>query len=245
MSCHKIVPLMLVIASVLFCSTTVFAPNQNSVVQSYEPGAVSDSHVGQSSNGLCIGVRVWGLDGTESNQNEVFIYIFNSSLTNGVQDLIAPPGFQRAEIALYDSSGLSVPHTVNATIKRRDYTNYADVPKDAHGVRSHLFSTLGETPMPYEYVTIDKEFRVVKTGHYTLVVKGRVLNINKDSSLSEVRFDPVAIPIYIGNIGTQKTPVNDGRLRLIQAIMISISVALTLWAFFAYMANKRIKELPK
>jgi hypothetical protein len=102
------------------------------------------------------------------SQATAIICLFYVGETNSNRLWIAPPRFQRAEYYLYDSFG------------------------NVHeGLISPPFT------MPYDEASLTNIFQIEHRGDYKLLVKGRIMKINDDSSLSIMEFPLVSLAVHI------------------------------------------------
>jgi hypothetical protein len=148
----------------------------------------SDFVLGQSTNDISIGI-------SSLSCSNIFVCLFYVGQTNSSQLWVAPPQFKRVEYYLYDSSGKAIPYLATYHPASKIYKTILEVPKNVHGV--HKGTMWPPFTMPYDQVTLTNVFQVGHAGDYKLVVKGRIMKINDDSSLSILEFPLVSMPVHL------------------------------------------------
>lgn len=177
----------------LFTSKAADAMNSNSNIIRSNTNYVKYTELyalGEPTNDICVGVL------KKPNPN-FYVCLFYVGQTNSNQLWIAPPQFQRGEYYLYDSSGKAMPYLAKYHPANKIYKTSHEVPKNIH----NLYEGLMGSPftMPYDQIALTNVFQVEQGGDYKLVVKGRIMKINDDSSLSVVKFPPVSLTVHFQN----------------------------------------------
>jgi hypothetical protein len=154
---------------------------------------------GQARSNLCFGAISVSSSARRRSGPDVLFYICNVGPTDAFLDWIAPPGFQRVTLKLYDQLGREVlPWTGNGTLTNRAYRNLKDVPKrqsKAHEGRMGLFPM---SPLTYSQTNIAANFRLSGSGDYRLVAEGHVLRVNRTNlNLSPFAIPTVSIPLHV------------------------------------------------
>jgi hypothetical protein len=166
--------------------------------QTHSNGAVLDTNyasllrqfaLGQPNGNISVGIS------KSSNPTNIFVCLLYAGQTNSSQLWIAPPQFQRDEYYLYDASGNAIPYLASYHPVNKIYKTISEVPRDVHNVSKGLMGP--PFTMPYEQISLTKVFQIEHGGDYKLVVKGRIMKINDDSTLSVMVFPPVSLLIYL------------------------------------------------
>jgi hypothetical protein len=186
---------------ILFCLTNLInlpgiraadtnQPHFNGVVLNTNYASLLKQFVlGQPQSNISVGIS------KSSNPTNIFVCLVYVGQTNSSQSWIAPPQFQRAEYYLYDASGNVIPYLAYYRPANKIYKTISEVPKDVHNVSKGLMWP--PFTMPYEQISLNKVFQIEHGGDYKLVVKGRIMKINDDSTLSVVVFPAVSLLIYL------------------------------------------------
>jgi len=148
---------------------------------------VSNFVLGQPTNDICLAIL-------KSTKPSAFICLYYVGRTNSNRFWMAPPRFQRAEYYLYDSSGKVMPYLAAYHPDNKAYKSISDAAKNAHSVYEGLMAP--PFTMPYDQIALTNVFQVQHSGDYKLIVKGRIMKINDDSSLSILEIPPVSLLIH-------------------------------------------------
>lgn len=146
--------------------------------------------VGQPTNNISIGIRF--LNGSQS---ELFVCLLADPQANSQQFWVAPPDFQRVEYSLSDSAGKAISYLPTYRPPKRVYKTISEVPKNLHGAREGTMWP--PFSMPYMESRLTDIFQIDHAGDFNLVVKGRIMEINGDSSLSLIEFPPVSLTLHL------------------------------------------------
>ena len=152
--------------------------------------------LGQSTNDISLGIL------TNSSESNIFVCLLYVGQTNSRQFWVAPPQFQRVEYYLYDSSAKVVPYLATYHPINKNYETISEVPKNVNNVHEGIMWS--PFPMPYDQAILTNIFQIEHSGNYKLIVKGRIMKINADSSLSMVKFPPVSLAIHLGDEDVSK-----------------------------------------
>lgn len=167
---------------------TTQANSNKIVLNANYTNLLKDFALGEPTNDICVGIL-------KKPQPNLFVCLLYVGQTNSNQLWIAPPKFQRGEYYLYDSSGKVIPYLVKYHPANKIYKSISKVPKNEHNVYEGLMGP--PFTMPYDQIALTNVFQIEQGGDYKLVVKGRIMKINDDSSLSVVEFPPVLLPVHI------------------------------------------------
>jgi hypothetical protein len=165
--------------------------NSDTNLFSVDTNLLNSFVLGQPTNDVSVGILK---NSSPSNTVVCLLYV---GQTKSRQFWIAPPQFQRVEYYLYDSSGKVVPYLATYHPTNKKYKTIDEVPKNMHNVHEGIMWP--PFSMPYEQSSLTDIFQIEHGGDYKLVVRGRIMKINDDSSLSIVEFPSVSLPIHLDN----------------------------------------------
>ncbi len=149
-------------------------------------------------NNLSLGITYLSPTNRFGEKSDVLVYLLDVGPTNTTWwRWMGPPQFQRVKYHLYDSSQRAVPYSAKYRPTNKVYNTISEIPQNVHNVRVGHVILSREVPVPYDRITLTNIFQIEQGGDYTLVVKGRIIKINGDSSLSVVEFSPVSLAIHL------------------------------------------------
>ncbi len=158
-------------------------------------------------NNLSLGITYLNPTNHFGEKSGVLVYLLDVGPTNTTWwRWMGPPQFKRVEYYLYDSSQKVVPYSATYHTSNKFYKTVSEIPQNVHNVRVGHVILSREVPVPYDQITLTNIFQIEHGGDYKLVVKGRIMKINDDSSLSVVRFPPVSLTIHLGDEDVPKKP---------------------------------------
>jgi hypothetical protein len=153
-----------------------------------------------STNGLQLGVL---LAGTTAN-----LLLRTDDRTNA-QRCYAPPGLQRFQAELCNSSGAVVARRApNPVSQGAVYTNLWQIPKTRHGAPTGFLSVPSRGAVCYANLDLLEMFPHQAPGAYNLRIRGRVMTSIPKSpgDLATVEFPWISLPVHLGKQEVKEAP---------------------------------------